>query len=118
MNVSEMRWPATTGRVTHCDSTTSLKRFARTASSSCAAVSRCEDAPRSSSFSGARGRTERDRAGVGSKRIVRHNVANIRFTGVSLDEARVACYFTVFTEIGLDHYGRYRDVFLPAAMTG
>jgi hypothetical protein len=49
----------------------------------------------------------------GVKRIVRHNVTNIRFTEVSPDEARVSCYFTVFTEIGLDHYGRYRDVFVP-----
>ena len=32
---------------------------------------------------------------------------------VAPHEARVACYFTVFTEIGLDHYGRYRDVFVP-----
>ena len=47
------------------------------------------------------------------KRIVRHNVTNIRFTEVSPNEARVACYFTVVTEIGLDHYGRYRDVFVP-----
>lgn len=49
----------------------------------------------------------------GVKRIVRHNVTNIRFTEVSPNEARVACYFTVVTEIGLDHYGRYRDVFVP-----
>jgi len=49
----------------------------------------------------------------GVKRIVRHNVANIRFIDVRADEARVACYFTVLTEIGLDHYGRYRDVFVP-----
>jgi hypothetical protein len=47
------------------------------------------------------------------KRIVRHNVTNIRFLHVTPDEARVACYFTVLTEIGLDHYGRYRDVFVP-----
>nr|WP_090342674.1 nuclear transport factor 2 family protein [Mycolicibacterium malmesburyense]CRL73212.1 hypothetical protein CPGR_02631 [Mycolicibacterium malmesburyense] len=47
------------------------------------------------------------------KRIVRHNVTNIRFTELTPDEARVSCYFTVFTEIGLDHYGRYRDVFAP-----
>ncbi|MGE2688431.1 nuclear transport factor 2 family protein [Mycolicibacterium pulveris] len=47
------------------------------------------------------------------KRIVRHNVANIRFTEVTPEQARVACYFTVFTEIGLDHFGRYRDVFVP-----
>jgi hypothetical protein len=46
-------------------------------------------------------------------RIVRHNVTNIRFDGLTPHEARVACYFTVFTEIGLDHYGRYRDVFVP-----
>jgi hypothetical protein len=49
----------------------------------------------------------------GVKRIVRHNATNIRFTEVSPQEARVVCYFTVFTEIGLDHYGRYRDVFVP-----
>ena len=49
----------------------------------------------------------------GVKRIVRHNVTNIRFTDMRPDEARVACYFTVVTEIGLDHYGRYRDVFVP-----
>jgi SnoaL-like domain len=50
---------------------------------------------------------------LGVTRIVRHNVTNIRFTDVTPHEARVACYFTVFTEIGLDHYGRYRDVFVP-----
>jgi SnoaL-like domain len=49
----------------------------------------------------------------GAKRIVRHNVANIRFTDVTPQEARVACYFTVLTEIGLNHYDRYRDVFVP-----
>jgi hypothetical protein len=49
----------------------------------------------------------------GVKRIVRHHLTNVCFTEVRPDEARVACYFTVFTEIGLDHYGRYRDVFVP-----
>jgi hypothetical protein len=52
-------------------------------------------------------------AATGVKRIVRHNVTNIRFTDMTPQEARVACYFTVLTEIGLDHYGRYRDVFVP-----
>ncbi|MCV7280614.1 nuclear transport factor 2 family protein [Mycolicibacterium flavescens] len=47
------------------------------------------------------------------RRIVRHNVTNIRFTDVTPQQVRVACYFTVYTEIGLDHYGRYRDVFVP-----
>jgi hypothetical protein len=42
----------------------------------------------------------------GVRRIVRHNLTNIRFTDVTPREARIACYFTVFTEIGLDHYGR------------
>jgi hypothetical protein len=50
---------------------------------------------------------------TGVKRIVRHNVANIRFTDISPDEAHVSSYFTVVTEIGFDHYGRYRDVFVP-----
>jgi hypothetical protein len=50
----------------------------------------------------------------GVKRIVRHNLTNIHFTAISPDEAHVACYFTVVTEVGLDHYGRYRDVFVPA----
>ncbi len=47
------------------------------------------------------------------RRIVRHNLANTRFTELSPQRARVSSYFTVFTEIGLDHYGRYRDVFVP-----
>jgi hypothetical protein len=50
----------------------------------------------------------------GVRRIVRHNVTNIRFTEMTPQRAGVACYFTVVTEIGLDHYGRYRDVFVPA----
>jgi hypothetical protein len=57
-------------------------------------------------------RAAADASGV--RRVVRHNVSNIRFLHVSPEEARVACYFTVVTEIGLDHYGRYRDTFVPA----
>jgi SnoaL-like domain len=47
------------------------------------------------------------------RRIVRHNITNIAFTEVTPRQTHVSCYFTVFTEIGLDHYGRYRDVFVP-----
>ncbi len=47
------------------------------------------------------------------RRIVRHNVANIRFTAITPTSARVESYFTVLTEIGLDHFGRYRDTFVP-----
>jgi hypothetical protein len=47
------------------------------------------------------------------KPIVRHNVANVLFTDVNPEKAQVSCYFTVFTQIGLDHVGRYRDIFVP-----
>ena len=49
----------------------------------------------------------------GPRRIVRHNVTNIRFESLRPDEAVVASYFTVITHIGLDHMGRYRDRFVP-----
>jgi SnoaL-like domain len=45
--------------------------------------------------------------------IVRHDVTNIRFELLAPDEAVVASYFTVFTQIGLDHHGRYRDQLVP-----
>lgn len=48
-----------------------------------------------------------------TRRIVRHNVTNIRFEALSREEATVSSYFTVFTEIGVDHMGRYRDRFVP-----
>jgi hypothetical protein len=48
-----------------------------------------------------------------ARRIVRHNVTNIRFESVSPTEAIVASYFTVFTEVGPDHLGRYRDRLVP-----
>jgi hypothetical protein len=47
------------------------------------------------------------------RRIVRHNVTNVRFESLQPDEAVVASYFTVITEIGLDHMGRYRDRLVP-----
>ena len=46
-------------------------------------------------------------------RIVRHSVTNIRFLELEPERALVASYFTVFTGIGLDHHGRYRDTFVP-----
>jgi SnoaL-like domain len=47
------------------------------------------------------------------KPVVRHNVANVSFTELAHDRAQVASYFTVLTNIGLDHCGRYRDTFVP-----
>ncbi len=55
-------------------------------------------------------------AGTGSvdvKPIVRHNLTNVLFTELRPEAARVSSYFTVVTHIGLDHYGRYRDVLVP-----
>jgi hypothetical protein len=40
---------------------------------------------------------------------IRHNVTNVLFTEVTPDFLEVSSYFTVFSRIGLDHYGRYRD---------
>jgi hypothetical protein len=49
----------------------------------------------------------------GVKRIVRHVLSNTRFLELTPSQAKVASYFTVVTEIGLDHIGRYRDTFVP-----
>lgn len=65
---------------------------------------------------GGAGAAEADGAGDGDgqvRRIVRHNVANVRFLEITPDRALVGSYFTVLTEIGLDHYGRYRDTLVP-----
>ena len=59
------------------------------------------------------GVTEIPAVAAGVRRIVRHNLANIRFTELTPQHALVSSYFTVFTEIGLDHYGRYRDELVP-----
>ncbi len=45
--------------------------------------------------------------------VVRHNLANVLFTGLTPDRAHVSSYFTVVTRIGLDHFGRYRDTLVP-----
>ena len=49
-----------------------------------------------------------------TRKVVRHNVTNVRFESVTPTEAIVASYFTVFTEVGPDHMGRYRDRLVPA----
>jgi hypothetical protein len=53
----------------------------------------------------------------GVKPVVRHNVANVLFTGLTPYEAHVSSYFTVVTHIGLDHFGRYRDTLVPEGDT-
>ena len=54
-----------------------------------------------------------DATASGVRRIVRHILTNVRFLELTRERALVASYFTVVTEIGLDHYGRYRDTFVP-----
>lgn len=49
--------------------------------------------------------------------LVRHNVANVLFTELAPDHAQVASYFSVITNIGLDHCGRYRDTLVPDGRT-
>jgi hypothetical protein len=49
------------------------------------------------------------------KPIVRHNVDNVLFTDLNPLRGHVLSYFTVFTRIGLDHFGRYRDLVVPEA---
>ncbi len=47
--------------------------------------------------------------------VLRHCVTNVLITVESPQRATVASYFHVITDIGLDHWGRYRDVFVPQA---
>jgi len=49
----------------------------------------------------------------GRKRIVRHNLTNLRFVELTPDRCRAESYFTVVTELGLDYCGRYRDLLVP-----
>jgi SnoaL-like domain len=45
---------------------------------------------------------------------VRHHVSSVRFGAVTKDRVEVSSYFAVHTDVGLDHWGRYRDVLVPA----
>ena len=44
---------------------------------------------------------------------VRHHVSSIRFVAVQPERVEVGSYFAVHTDVGLDHWGRYRDVLVP-----
>jgi uncharacterized protein (TIGR02246 family) len=44
---------------------------------------------------------------------VRHHVSSLRFRGVEQDRVETTSYFAVHTDVGLDHWGRYRDVLVP-----
>ena len=54
--------------------------------------------------------TGRDLAvGTGAARI-RHHVSNVLIELDGPDRARARCYFLAVTDLGVDHWGRYRDV--------
>jgi 3-phenylpropionate/cinnamic acid dioxygenase small subunit len=42
-------------------------------------------------------------------RLLRHHTATLQIDVASRHEARSRCYYQVFTEAGLDHWGRYLD---------
>lgn len=56
-------------------------------------------------------------AGADSLPVVRHILTNVLFAELSPGQAHVRSYFTVVTSIGLDHFGRYRDVLVPGEGT-
>jgi hypothetical protein len=41
--------------------------------------------------------------------LLRHHVSSVLIDLTGPDTASAACYFLVFTDIGLDHWGRYAD---------
>lgn len=44
---------------------------------------------------------------------VRHHVSSVRFGRVTRDRVEVSSYFLAVTNIGVDHWGRYRDALVP-----
>jgi SnoaL-like domain len=44
---------------------------------------------------------------------VRHHVSSVRFGSVTPDRVEVSSYFLAITNIGVDHWGRYRDILVP-----
>jgi hypothetical protein len=56
-----------------------------------------------------------DRFGEGPVPLthVRHDVSSVRFGAVTRDRVEVSSYFLAVTNIGVDHWGRYRDMLVP-----
>src|SRR5580765_3085348 len=55
-------------------------------------------------------RVDVPRRASAEKFYVRHHVSSVRFESVAPDEAHTTAYFLVMSPIGVDHWGRYRDV--------
>jgi hypothetical protein len=45
---------------------------------------------------------------------MQHHVSSVWIDVLSASTARGSCYFMVLTGAGVDHWGRYRDEFVPA----
>jgi hypothetical protein len=52
------------------------------------------------------------RAGPVPLTHVRHHISSVCFGSVSPDRVGVSSYFLVLTDIGVDHWGSYRDVLI------
>ncbi|MCA2242266.1 MULTISPECIES: nuclear transport factor 2 family protein [Mycobacterium] len=57
--------------------------------------------------------TRPSKSGQPAPTHVRHHVSSVRFGSVARDRVEVSSYFAVHTDIGLDHWGRYRDILVP-----
>jgi SnoaL-like domain len=62
---------------------------------------------------GLRAQVKRFAAGPVPLTHVRHHVSSVRFGAVSRDRVEVSSYFLAVTDVGVDHWGRYRDVLIP-----
>jgi ketosteroid isomerase-like protein len=51
----------------------------------------------------------RDLAAATTRATLRHHVASTLIELTGTDTASASSYFSVFTEVGLDHWGSYRD---------
>ena len=111
-------------RQTLADYTAATDRFDLRALAACFASGRCARVHRwcrTVDWSrGDRGRTgwlrwgPRGPVGKGpTPTHVRHHVSSIRFGSVARDRVEVSSYFAVHTDVGLDHWGRYRDELIP-----
>jgi len=56
---------------------------------------------------------KRSLASAMERRHIRHFVSSLRIDFPSPDEATASSYFLAVTQIGPDHWGRYRDRFVP-----
>jgi hypothetical protein len=61
----------------------------------------------------ARNATDGAPSAGGAGFFIRHFVTNVLVQSITPSEARAVAYFAVFTPDGPDHWGRYRDLFVP-----